>query len=100
MVTSLDDGMNLVAKEYVICTQEDKGVLMLSQFAGATTELSSAITINPYDTEESAEKLYQALTMSKEEKQTRNIHMKKILKKNNIYKWGESFIQHTLMGKM
>lgn len=95
-VTSLDDGMNLVAKEYIICTESNHGMLLLSKFTGAAKDLKSALLINPYDREASADALYQALTMSKKEKQKRNEEMKKILAENNIYQWGMEFIKNTL----
>lgn len=99
LVTSLEDGMNLVAKEYAICAQENKGVLMLSKFAGAARELSDAILINPYDTVETTRQLHMALTLPKSVKIQVNKKMKKILQVNNIYKWGKEFITATLNGE-
>ena len=96
LVTSLDDGMNLVAKEYAICDQMDKGTLLLSKFTGAAKDLKSAILINPYDIEGSADALYKALTMDPAEKEKRNRDMKRVLAENNIYQWGIQFIQDTL----
>lgn len=96
MVTSLDDGMNLVAKEFVICNPADKGMLLLSKFTGAAKDLSSALLINPYDTEDSATLLHTALTMKTEEKIRRNNAMKHILEENNIYNWGIDFIRNTI----
>lgn len=96
LVTPLDDGMNLVAKEYVICTDNGYGALVLSKFAGAAKDLKSALLINPYDIEGSADYLFEALTMSKEEKQKRMADMKAIVKENNIYRWGIEFIKNTL----
>lgn len=96
LVTPLDDGMNLVAKEYVICADNGNGSLVLSKFAGAAKDLKSAILINPYDIERSADDLYNALTMPKEEKQRRMADMKNVVKENNIYNWGIEFIKHTL----
>lgn len=96
MVTSLDDGMNLVAKEYGVCNEPDKGALLLSQFTGASLEMTSAILINPYDTEASADALYQALTMKASEKLQRNKNMRQNLRQNNIYKWGKQFIECTV----
>src|SRR3546814_20804670 len=67
-VTPLRDGMNLVAKEYVACQDpEDPGVLVLSQFAGAASELAGAVKVNPYDTESVADGLQRALAMPVEE---------------------------------
>ncbi len=96
MVTSLDDGMNLVAKEYAICNKPDRGMLLLSKFTGAAKDMKSAMLINPYDTEGSAVALYHALTMDPKEKQKRNMELKKVLAKNNIYQWGIQFIQDTV----
>ncbi|MCS7093206.1 MAG: trehalose-6-phosphate synthase [Patescibacteria group bacterium] len=96
LVTALDDGMNLVAKEYVICTKDDHGMLLLSKFTGAAKDLKSCLLINPYDIEGTADALYVALTMKPEEKIKRNQQMKKFLKENNIYHWGINFIQNII----
>ena len=64
LVTPLRDGMNLVAKEFVASRVDGDGVLVLSEFAGASWELSEAIQVNPYDVEGTAESYYRALTMS------------------------------------
>jgi len=98
LVTSLDDGMNLVAKEYVICSDNNTGMLLLSKFTGAAKDLKSAIQINPYDTEGSADALNIALLMSKDEKIKRNKALDEIVKENNIYKWSVDFIGKTLEG--
>lgn len=95
LVTSLDDGMNLVAKEYIISCQEDKGVLLLSKFTGAAKDLSNALLINPYDTNNSADTLYKGLTMSKSEKIERNKIMRKTLKEHDTYHWAIKFIEKT-----
>lgn len=96
MVTALDDGMNLVAKEYVLTCQEDKGMLVLSKFTGAAKDLDKAVLINPYDIENSADALFEALTMPTEEKLKRNTQMRANLKENNIYKWATEFIRNTI----
>jgi trehalose 6-phosphate synthase len=96
LVTSLDDGMNLVAKEYVICSDNTKGMLVLSKFTGAAKDLKSAVLINPYDTEDSAILLKQALTMPKEERYKRNKQMEDTIKENNIYDWAIKFIGRTI----
>lgn len=93
MVTSLDDGMNLVAKEYVICAPPNKGMLVISKFTGAAKDLSQALQINPYDIEGSAKLLNDALIMPAAEKKKRNLAMQEILKEENIYKWGIDFIR-------
>lgn len=96
LVTSLDDGMNLVAKEYVICAQADKGALLLSKFTGAAKDLRSAFLINPYDTEGTADALFIALTMKKEERIKRMTEMKAVVKEYNIYNWAIKFIENTI----
>ena len=68
MVTSLHDGMNLVAKEYVAACEDDQGVLILSRFAGASHELRDALIVNPYDIEQLAEAIHFALTMDPSER--------------------------------
>src|SRR6185437_12675696 len=71
MVTPLRDGMNLVAKEFAASRVDDRGVLVLSEFAGAATELDGALTVNPYDVDAVAASLLRALTMSAHEQRTR-----------------------------
>lgn len=95
LVTPLDDGMNLVAKEFVIGANPKKGMLVLSRFAGAAKDLHPAVIINPYDTEGAADALNYALKMSSEEKERRNAEMRHILKENNLYRWGIEFIKNT-----
>jgi len=92
MVTSLHDGMNLVAKEYVASCLEDSGVLILSQFAGASRELKDALIVNPYDIESMADAIYLAVTMDEEEKKNRMKRMKEIVQEHNIYKWAATLI--------
>lgn len=96
LVTSLDDGMNLVAKEYVLACKPHQGMLLLSKFTGAAKDLKQALLINPYDIEASADAIYQSLTMSPDEKFKRNTEMKEILREHNIYNWGIDFIRKTL----
>ena len=94
IVSSLDDGMNLVAKEFVAAQDgvKDNGTLVLSKFAGAKNELSDAIIINPYDIEEFAEKIKYAIEMSLDEKNCRMRAMQSMVKTFNIYKWVYDFI--------
>ncbi len=93
MVTSLDDGMNLVSKEYISCTDSSRGMLVISQFAGAARDLEQAVSINPYDYENSATALKNAIVMNSKEKEKRNNKMKEFLSENNIYKWGLDFLK-------
>lgn len=84
-VTSLHDGMNLVAKEFIAVTE--KGMLVLSRFTGASRELGDAVLINPFDREEAADALYEALVLPVEERKRRLERMKATLSENNIYRW-------------
>ena len=85
--SSLHDGMNLVAKEYVASRVDDDGVLILSAFAGAAQELTASLIINPYATEQFADAIHQALTMSDAERRIRMRQMRNTVRENNIYKW-------------
>jgi len=87
MVTSLHDGMNLVAKEFVASQVEHRGVLICSEFAGAAEALDNALLINPYDTERVADTLKHAIEMSREEKAHRMARLQTHLAEHNIYKW-------------
>jgi alpha,alpha-trehalose-phosphate synthase [UDP-forming] len=92
MVTSLHDGMNLVAKEFIATRTDEDGVLILSQFAGASRELPDALIVNPYDIEEMAEALHQALTMEKSERLERMQEMRTVVKEKNVYRWAANVI--------
>jgi trehalose 6-phosphate synthase len=93
LVTSLHDGLNLVAKEFVAARSDEKGVLILSQFAGAAKELKDAIIINPYNGEQTADAIYQALTMSASEQQLRMEKMREVVKNYNIFRWSAEFLR-------
>jgi trehalose 6-phosphate synthase len=86
-VSSLDDGMNLVAKEFVAARTDLKGVLLLSEFTGAARELTEALIVNPYDLEGSSAALAAALTMPVDEQQDRMRSMRSILVQFNVYRW-------------
>ena len=92
LVTSLHDGMNLVAKEYVAARQDQDGVLILSRFAGASQELKDALVVNPYDTEELAQAIYTALEMPSGERSTRMSHMRDQVREHNVYRWAGDLI--------
>ncbi len=92
LVTSLHDGMNLVAKEYVAARHDEQGALILSRFAGASHELSEAFVVNPYDTDELAHAIYKALTMPAAEMRTRMQRMRAVVKENNVYRWAGNLI--------
>lgn len=87
IVSSLHDGMNLVAKEFVAARDDEMGVLLLSSFAGASRELPEAIIINPYDTNSFGEAMHQALTMPVQEQHERMRSMREQVKSRNVYRW-------------
>ena len=93
LVTPVRDGMNLVAKEYVACKQGNHGVLLLSEFAGAAAEMGEALQINPYDEERSAEALVRAMEMPQDEQRQRMMAMYHRLLRNDVFAWGERFIE-------
>jgi alpha,alpha-trehalose-phosphate synthase [UDP-forming] len=92
MVTSLHDGMNLVAKEYVATRSDERGVLILSKFTGAARDLRDAIIVNPYDIQATGEAIAQALEMDINEMIDRMRRMRKSVKEHNIYWWAGSLI--------
>jgi alpha,alpha-trehalose-phosphate synthase [UDP-forming] len=92
LVTSLHDGMNLVAKEFVASRHDERGVLILSCFTGAARELQDALQVNPYDIDQTAEAIRTALEMEAEEKQQRMQRMRKIVRENNVYRWAGRLI--------
>jgi alpha,alpha-trehalose-phosphate synthase [UDP-forming] len=87
IVSSLHDGMNLVAKEYVASRIDEDGVLILSRFTGAARELTEALLINPYATDEFAEKIREAIEMSPAARRKRMHKLREIVQNNNIYRW-------------
>ena len=87
VVTSLHDGMNLVAKEFVASRDDEQGVLVLSQFAGASRELAEALVVNPYDADQCGAALHQALTMKPEEQRDRMRFMRAVVREFNVYRW-------------
>ncbi|MFH1640895.1 MAG: trehalose-6-phosphate synthase [Candidatus Omnitrophota bacterium] len=92
IVSSLHDGMNLVAKEYVAAKKDLSGMLVLSQFTGAARELTDAVQMNPYSIEEFADSIKLALEMPAEDKRKRIESMREIIKENNIYRWAANII--------
>jgi trehalose-6-phosphate synthase len=92
LVTSLHDGMNLVAKEFVAARHDEQGVLLLSRFTGAARELVDALLINPYDIEQTANAIRHALEMRPEERGARMQRMRKMVKEQNIYRWAGNLI--------
>ena len=92
LVTSLHDGMNLVAKEFLAARHDEQGVLILSRFTGAARELPDALLINPYDTEQTAEALRFALEMNADERKLRMERMRKVVREHNIFRWAGNLI--------
>jgi trehalose 6-phosphate synthase len=92
IVSSLHDGMNLVAKEYVAWKSDLNGVLILSSFTGAARELTGAVQINPYSIEEFADAIKYAIEMPVDEKQKRMQQMRDIVRENNVYRWAANII--------
>lgn len=92
LVTSLHDGMNLVCKEFVAARDDEQGVLVLSQFAGAANELGRALIVNPYHTVQVAAALHQALSMPPEEQRQRMCALRSTVKRANVYRWAASML--------
>jgi trehalose-6-phosphate synthase len=92
VVSSLHDGMNLVAKEYVSARTDNDGVLILSRLTGAAEELVDAVLVDPYDTVNFTGKIREAIEMPEEERRRRMVGMRKTVAENNIYKWGASIL--------
>jgi alpha,alpha-trehalose-phosphate synthase [UDP-forming] len=93
IVSSLHDGMNLVAKEFVAAQTDGNGVLILSSFTGASRELSQALIVNPYSPDEMAERIREAIEMDPIEVRQRMGKMREQVKENNIYKWAGDIIK-------
>ena len=93
MVTSLHDGMNLVAKEFVASRNQNDGSLILSRFAGASQELQGAIIVNPYDIEKTADAIKLALEMTSEEQSQRMKQMRLIVVRYNIFSWAAALLR-------
>ena len=95
VVTPLRDGMNLVAKEFVAAQNStDPGVLVLSRFAGAADELTEALIVNPFDPDEIATAIHQALTMELEERRGRNKALQEKVRQSNARRYCEVFLRH------
>ena len=92
VVTSLHDGMNLVAKEYVAARDDERGVLVLSKFTGAAVELQDALIVNPYDIDGVAEAIHEALEMSRDEVRQRMRRMRRQVMEHNIYRWAANVL--------
>jgi len=96
VVSSLYDGMNLVAKEFIASQVDEKGMLILSEFAGAAEELDGAILVNPYDVEDFADKIKEALLLSAKEKKARMSVLRRQVQDFDIYRWIFDIIREIL----
>jgi len=92
IVSSLHDGMNLVAKEFVASRCDNDGILLLSRFAGAAQELDDALLINPYAIDHLAASMEKALKMPRIERYKRMRRKRNIVRENNVYKWAAAII--------
>jgi trehalose-6-phosphate synthase len=93
IVSSLHDGMNLVAKEFLASRDHNDGVLILSRFAGASQELHGAIIVNPYDIEQNADAIKEALEMPVEKQNQRMKRMRRLIMNNNVYAWASNILR-------
>lgn len=93
LVTSLHDGMNLVAKEYIASREDERGVLILSQYTGASRELKEALIVNPYNGEQTAEAIKTALEMKEAEQRKRMRSLRETLKNYNVYRWSAELLK-------
>jgi trehalose 6-phosphate synthase len=93
LVTSLHDGMNLVAKEFVAARSDEQGVLVLSPFTGAARELTQALLANPYATDDLGDVLHTALTMPEAEQRTRMVPMRETIRQHNVYRWAAKLLE-------
>jgi alpha,alpha-trehalose-phosphate synthase [UDP-forming] len=92
MVTSLHDGMNLVAKEFIASRDDESGTLILSTFTGAARQLTDALLVNPYDVEQVAEAILRALEMPEQEQTARMRRMRENIREHNVYRWAASLL--------
>ncbi len=94
LVTPLKDGMNLIAKEYCAARVDRSGVLILSEFAGASTQLRrNALVVNPYDIDGVANAIYRAYNMSGDERRSRMLRLRKAVARRDIFRWVDSFLK-------
>ncbi|KAI8612256.1 glycosyltransferase family 20-domain-containing protein [Chytriomyces sp. MP71] len=96
VVSSTRDGMNLVSYEYIACQEGKHGVLILSEFAGASQSLNGSLIVNPWNVEELASAFYEALTMSEEQKLTNFKKLSRYVNKYTAAHWGSTFVKELL----
>ncbi|GAA5862340.1 hypothetical protein JCM3774_002484 [Rhodotorula dairenensis] len=92
LITSTRDGMNLVAYEYIACQQENHGVLILSEFAGAAHSLNGSLIVNPWNTAETGEAIHRALTMPKDERSENHTKLYRYVSQYTAAHWGTEFV--------
>jgi trehalose 6-phosphate synthase len=92
LVTSLHDGMNLVAKEFIAARYDERGVLVLSTFAGAALELADALLVNPYDVQQMADVIHRALDMPEEQQAARMHLLRAHVREHNVYRWAANLL--------
>jgi trehalose-6-phosphate synthase len=92
LVTSLRDGMNLVAKEFVACRQDETGTLVLSEFTGAADELAGAFLVNPHDIEGLKDAIMRAVTVTPQEARRRMRSMRRRVRENDVAHWAATFL--------
>jgi trehalose 6-phosphate synthase len=92
IVSSLHDGMNLVAKEYVAAQSSGDGVLVLSVFAGAARELSDALLVNPYDAEQFADSIHAGMEMDAVDRRARMQRLARQVEEHNVYRWAADLL--------
>ncbi|SFQ52278.1 bifunctional alpha,alpha-trehalose-phosphate synthase (UDP-forming)/trehalose-phosphatase [Hymenobacter arizonensis] len=100
LVTPVRDGMNLVAKEYIACKTDQRGVLILSERAGAAVELTDALLINPTNTNQLVEALHEALVMPEEEQTTRMSNLQALVQQYNVFAWTQLFMDRLAYSKI
>jgi trehalose-6-phosphate synthase len=96
VISSLHDGMNLVAKEYAASRTDDDGVLILSHFTGSARELEDALLVNPFAFHEIADAIHTAVTMPEEERKRRMKRMREHIARTNVYRWGGKVLSELL----
>ena len=92
LVTSLHDGMNLVAKEFVASRDDNRGMLILSTFAGAALQLTDALLVNPYDVQQLADAILRALNMPEDQEAERMLRMRHNVREHNVYRWAANLL--------
>ncbi|MFA5038803.1 MAG: trehalose-6-phosphate synthase [Candidatus Omnitrophota bacterium] len=96
LVSSLHDGMNLVAKEFASSRTDNLGCLVLSQFTGASRELTDAVLVNPYDREDISDGIWTGLNLSEDEQQKKMLKIRQVVQTNNIFRWAGKIISELL----